>query len=180
MLQLLDCWRMFNAYHEPSTPSVEAAVLGNNMDWLRFHWEPRVPYPSPSGLDWCNLPTSRSSAAVAEVITCWEHQYQDYLRMIDTPLKLARVISNPRAAVPGNERGYGPRSASSSEYAAILLHDIGRSEEALVELETERRVREAAAHNDPKRQLALDVFLCMQERLTKWIKGEIMVPDVDG
>lgn len=174
-LQLLDCWTKFNRYIESGTPEVETAVLSNHMGWMRLKWEPRVQIPAPSGINWFNLPTSRSSEAVAEVVACWEHQYQDYLRMIDTPLKLARVISDT-SAVPGNERRDGPMSADPAVFAAILLHDNGCGEEALAVLEAERIYLAAGGK---RVQLTLDVFLCLQEKLANWITGEISIPKSD-
>lgn len=112
-----------------------------------------------------------------DVITCADEvahfvglHLPRFLTFIGTPEALARTMLNFET-FPGNDDGNGPISSNRNVSTAILLHDLGRTDEALKELDLEERQDIAAVHRGMNPQ-HLDVTRCRIARLSHWMKGE--------
>ncbi len=152
---------------EPETVAATIVVIG--LRWLIRAWhEPKgTAWPVPG---WRRVRNEDAVGCADEVAHFLGLHLPRFLTFVRTPEALAHTMLNFES-FPGNDDGNGPISSNRSVYAAILLHDLGRTDEALKELSLEERQDIAAVHRGMNPQ-HLDVTRCRIERLSRWMKGE--------
>jgi hypothetical protein len=149
-------------YREP----IAAVMI--SLHWLLLNANP----PVKTRLSWDATPET-AEAGARQLRDDVEHYGLPFLRQVDTPDKLIDLLKNIEN-YPRKLREPGPRSSDSGAYAALLLHQLGRSDEAIEELEISRRQRIAdytrSLELPPKlREANIIMYSCKIDRFRQYI-----------
>lgn len=143
-------------------------ILVTSMRWLLRAWHTPngTPWPVPS---WGKVSNEDAMSCANEFGTYLDMHLPRYLALISTPESLVHTMLNLET-FPGKFDGNGPLSSCRSVFTAILLHDLGRTDEAIKELDLQRRQDEAAVQRGRDARY-LEVTLCQNARLIQWTQG---------
>lgn len=164
-LRLWECLNLIRADH--AAPMSRAApILVIWLPWLNRAWhEPHGTHrPFPG---WSKTRTEDAATCADELGAFLDRHLPRLLTLLDTPAALANTMLNLET-FPGKFDANGPGSAERSIYTAILLHEMGRTAEALKELDLQERQDVAKVHRGGE-PVYLEVTRCQNARLKEWM-----------
>ncbi len=156
----------------------EALVFKGFLDWLAERWEPVATCREEGWGRWDSMKTQYSEEIAQDVISVFDHQGADFFNYIGTPLKLANALLDP-VGFPGlrlgESRNVSPKGIFPEEFAAVLLHDAGRTDQAKAALESSLRRIEAQVNAGRSDAMDVEIQKCKIERYLRWMEtGDIL------
>ncbi len=145
-----ECYRL-DPLERVSAPQGATAVLHESLQWLMARWEPRLTSFSDAFARWEAVPSTQAEVCVDDVMHFFDRQGNDFFEYVGTPIKLANTLCD-LDNFPGRTAKSGPGSVAAGEYAAVLLHDMGMTEEARKELDLSLRILQARVNRGERQQ----------------------------
>jgi hypothetical protein len=142
-----------------------APVLSTSLGWLMGALEPRVGPFRETMQRWSSVSSADYAVVAEDVAQRLLASGRAFQRMIDTPEKLASVLTK-LPEFPGAANGAGPGSIAPHEYAAVLYRDLGDRRAALAVLE---RGTVELLNRDATDEEAEAVISCRTAKYRDWI-----------
>lgn len=173
-----DCIRLAGPF-APSPPQTVTTVFRAHLNWLMARWPPALESFSAAFHRWGDLTPDKADAYADDMCHFIDRQGKDLFDYVGTPERLLNVLLN-LPDFPGSVgNGTGPGSADAIPYAAVLLRDLGRGDEAIRHLKDDLRIEEAAYHRGEVRDGYMKIRRCLTAKYIAWINGtEIPTPEV--
>ena len=141
-------------------------ILQISLHWLLLNAEPAI-----ERLSWY-AETDGVESCADQAITDFVRFGLPFLEKIDTAEKLIHLLQKIDD-YPKRTPAHGPRSADPNCYAALLLHRLGRNNEAVEELDTAMRIETARIQRlfpeSPRRDEAMKIRSCVIARYRRYI-----------
>jgi hypothetical protein len=148
-------------------------VLRGFLDWLAERWEPVATCREEGWGRWDSMKTQYSEDIAQDVISVFDRQGADFFDYLGTPLKLANALLHP-AGLPGlrlgESRNVSPTGIFPEEFAAVLLHDAGLTDQARAALESSLCRIEAQVEAGRSDAMDVDIQKCKIERYLRWMQ----------
>ncbi len=166
-LRLWECINLMRP-NISKAPSGPLAILTTGLRWLlrAWHLPQGEAWPVPA---WSKVTNGDAMVCANELGDFLDLHLPRFLALTATPEALAHTMLNLET-FPGKFDGNGPLSACRSVFSAVLLHDLGRTDEATRELELQRRHDEAAVERGLDARY-LEVTRCQNLRVMHWMEG---------
>lgn len=166
-LRLWECLNLIRAGHmEPMNRA--APILVIFLPWLSRAWHDRPGDEGPF-VGWSKTRTADAVACADKLGAFMKLHLPRLLSLLGTPDALAETLLNLET-FPGKFDANGPRSANRSVHTAILLHEMGRTQDALRELDLQER-QDIAAEQRGREPVYLAVTRCQNARLKEWMNA---------
>jgi hypothetical protein len=154
-------------------PEQSEIVFRAYLDWLAERWGKG----SHRLGCWNHVRSSFHQEIASDVIEVFDKQGEDFLKYIDTPVKLARALLDPYG-FPGRREGefldISPTGVNREETAAVLFQDGGDSHSALAALEASIARVETEIARGRADQTTLNIQKCKVERYRRWIETGVL------
>ena len=152
-------------------------VLRGFLDWLAERWEPIAKCREEGWGRWDSMKTQYSEDIAQDVISILDRQGRDFFEYLNTPVKLANALLDP-VGFPGRRLDEGlnvsPTGVFPEEFAAVLLHDAGLSDQAKAALESSLHRIEAQVEKGRSDAMDVEIQKCKIERYLRWMQtGDI-------
>lgn len=168
-------WDCYNLAKGSAAKAEEGAIaiLAINLRWLARAWDSKS-LPEWSMPTWHKVAQTEATNCADRLAQFVTRQLPRLMELTSTPEALVRTLLNLEI-FPGKDDGNGPLSAARNIFTSILLHDLGRTEEAIKELMLSE-LQDAAAVNRGMDPQHLETTRCQIARLLHWMNGGDSLP----
>jgi hypothetical protein len=151
----------------------KSMVFSAYLDWLAERWDPVATCREDGWGRWNHMKTQYSEEIAHDVISVLDRQGADFFKYLGTPLKLANALLDPAGFPglrPGESRNVSPKGIFPEEFAAVLLHDAGLTDQARAALESSLCRIEAQVEAGRSDAMDVEIQKCKIERYLRWIE----------
>lgn len=144
------------------------------LDWLAERWEPVATCREEGWGRWDSMKTEYSEEISQDVISVFDRQGIAFFDYLGTPIKLANALLDP-IGFPGRRLGeslnVSPSGIDPEEFAAVLFHDAGLTDQAKAAPESSLRRIETQVMAGRSDAMDVEIQRCKIERYLRWMQN---------